>query len=175
MSYNKYDNVKLTEMYNGLRDFRRLLFWKGGDEMGRPPMYSTEEDLLIMKERIEQYYKSCEGEVLRDDDGKIFLDKYGQPIVINAKPPTITGLALALGFNSRQSLLNYQGKKRFMDTITRAKAHIEEYTERRLFDRDGVQGAKFSLSNNFRGWADTVNFTGDMGVQIVNDIPKDKS
>ena len=40
-----------------------------------------------------------------------------------------------------------------MNTITRAKSYIEEYTERRLFDRDGVQGAKFSLINNFKGWA----------------------
>ena len=74
------------------------------------------------------------------------------PIIIGRKPPTMTGLALALGFSSRQSLLNYQGKKQFVDTITRAKSFIEAYAEERLFDRDGVQGAKFSLINNFKGW-----------------------
>lgn len=41
-----------------------------------------------------------------------------------------------------------------MNTITRAKTYIEEYSERRLFDRDGVNGAKFSLINNFKGWSE---------------------
>ena len=34
------------------------------------------------------------------------------------------------------------------------KRPIEEYAEMRLFDRDGVNGAKFSLMNNFKGWRD---------------------
>lgn len=41
-----------------------------------------------------------------------------------------------------------------MDTITRAKTMIEAYTEERLFDRDGSNGAQFSLRNNFAGWND---------------------
>ena len=40
----------------------------------------------------------------------------------------------------------------FVDTITRAKSKIEQYVEERLFDRDGANGAKFSLANNFKGW-----------------------
>lgn len=51
-----------------------------------------------------------------------------------------------------QALLNYQGKKEFVDTITRAKSLVEQYTEERLFDRDGTSGAQFSLRNNFSGW-----------------------
>ena len=39
-----------------------------------------------------------------------------------------------------------------MNTITRAKTRIEEYAESRLFDRDGSNGAQFSLRNNFKGW-----------------------
>ena len=39
-----------------------------------------------------------------------------------------------------------------MNTITRAKTRIEEYAESRLFDRDGSNGAQFSLQNNFKGW-----------------------
>ena len=42
-----------------------------------------------------------------------------------------------------------------MNTITRAKTKIEEYAESRLFDRDGSNGAQFSLRNNFKGWNDT--------------------
>ena len=29
---------------------------------------------------------------------------------------------------------------------------VEAYTEERLFDRDGSNGAQFSLRNNFSGW-----------------------
>ena len=41
-----------------------------------------------------------------------------------------------------------------MDTITRAKSRIEMYNEERLYDKDGVNGAKFNLKNNFKGWAE---------------------
>ena len=39
-----------------------------------------------------------------------------------------------------------------MNTITRAKSRVEEYAEMRLFDKDGANGAKFSLANNFKQW-----------------------
>jgi hypothetical protein len=114
--------------------------------VGRPPKYKTKEEI---EEKIEAYFKKCEGEILKDDNGEPVLNKWGKPVVINCRPPTVTGLALALGFTTRTSLLNYQGKKEFMDTITRAKTMIEAYTEERLFDRDGTSGAQFSLRNNF--------------------------
>lgn len=60
------------------------------------------------------------------------MDKFGHPITVNSRPPTVTGLALALGFTSRMALLNYQAKKEFVDTITRAKTMVEAYTEQRL-------------------------------------------
>ena len=94
--------------------------------------------------------------MLKDDKGKPVLNKWGKPVIINQKPPTVTGLALALGFTTRLSLLNYQGKKEFMNTITRAKTMIEAYTEERLFDKEGSNGAQFSLRNNFKGWNDRV-------------------
>lgn len=117
--------------------------------VGRPSKYKTKEEI---EEKIEAYFKECEGEILKDTEGEPILDKFGHPVIIKQKPPTVTGLALALGFLSRQALLNYQGKKEFNDTIMRAKTKIEAYTEERLFDRDGVNGAKFSLVNNFKGW-----------------------
>lgn len=118
---------------------------------GRPPKFTTAEELQA---KIEAYFTACEGHVLTDDDGNAITDKYGRPIILDAKPPTITGLALALGFASRQALLNYQAKQEFNDTITRAKSRVEEYAETRLYDRDGVQGAKFNLINNFKGWSE---------------------
>lgn len=118
--------------------------------VGRPPKYKNVEEI---EDKIEQYFESCEGEPLTDDEGNQVFNKYGYPCWIKPpKPPTVTGLALALGFCCRRDLLNYQGKKEFCNTITRAKSRVEEYTESRLFDRDGSNGAQFSLRNNFRGW-----------------------
>lgn len=128
---------------------------RAGDAMsrpvGRPPKYKSVEEI---EQKIEAYFKSCEGEPLKDRDGTVLTDKYGAPIIVGKRPPTVTGLALALGFASRQALLNYQGRKQFNDTITRAKTYVEQYAEERLFDREGVQGAKFSLVNNFKGWSE---------------------
>lgn len=118
-------------------------------KVGRPPKFKS---VKSMQKKIDKYFESCKGEVLKDTEGNPVVDKHGFPVIIDAKPPTITGLALALGFNSRQSLLNYQDKEEFVDTITRAKAKVEQYTEERLFDKDGANGAKFSLANNFKGW-----------------------
>lgn len=125
---------------------------------GRPPKFNNPEELQA---KIDAYFTLCKGEVLTDDEGKAITDKYGRPIVLGAKPPTITGLALALGFTTRQSLLNYSAKKEFVDTITRAKSRVEEYAESRLYDRDGVQGAKFNLINNFKGWSEKPEPTVD--------------
>lgn len=119
--------------------------------VGRPPKYKSKEEI---EEKIDAYFKQCEGEVLKDNNGNTVFNKFGNPVIINQCPPTVTGLALALGFSTRLSLLNYQGKKEFMNTITRAKTMIEAYAEERLFDRDGTSGAQFSLRNNFKGWTE---------------------
>ena len=68
--------------------------------VGRPPKYKSVEEI---EQKIEAYFKSCEGEPLKDRDGTVLTDKYA---------------------------------------------------EERLFDREGVQGAKFSLINNFKGWSE---------------------
>ena len=126
-------------------------------------MYKTVEEI---QEKIDKYFEECEGTVLNNENGEVVLNKYGDPVIVGRKPLTITGLALALGFNSRQALLNYQDKPEFNDTITRAKAKVEQYAEERLFDKDGSNGAKFSLSNNFKGWAEKQQIEAD----VKNDI-----
>lgn len=142
---------------------------------GRPPKYTSPEQIEGL---IDEYFKKCEGKVLtvEDEDGKQVpvLDKYGKPIIYDAHPPTVTGLALALGFESRQTLLNYQGKKEFRRVITRAKSRIEMYTEERLFDRDGANGAKFSLENNW-GWNKPKEAPGEAApvVKIICDVPRE--
>lgn len=133
------------------------------EKVGRPPMYNSKEEI---QEKIDKYFEDCKGTVLTNKDGDILVDKNGLPIVINEKPLTITGLAIALGFNSRQTLLNYQGKEEFMDTITRAKAKVEQYAEERLFDKDGANGAKFSLANNFEGWKEKQQIDAEVNSKV---------
>lgn len=139
---------------------------------GRPPMYKTKEEI---QEKIDAYFEECKGRVLTDADGNAVTDKYGMPIIVDARPLTITGLALALGFTSRQALLNYQDKEEFVDTITRAKARVEQYAEERLFDKDGANGAKFNLANNFEGWREKQSIEADVksdvtiNVELVDD------
>jgi hypothetical protein len=140
---------------------------------GRPPKYKTKEEI---QEKIDAYFEECKGEILRDADGNPILDKYGNPIRYGERPLTVTGLALALGFNTRKALLDYQGKAEFMNTILRAKTVIERYAEERLFDREGANGAKFSLANNFDGWREKQQIEADVNSKstIVIDLVDDE-
>lgn len=130
-------------------------------------MYKTKEEI---QEKIDAYFDACEGRPLIDGEGNPMFDKWGNPIMVGVKPLTITGLALALGFNSRQALLNYQGREEFNDTITRAKAKVEQYAEERLFDKDGANGAKFSLANNFEGWKEKQSIEADVSSEMTINI-----
>lgn len=135
--------------------------------VGCPPTFESSKEIEML---ISNYFQDCDGKVLTDKEGTPILNKYDEPIIIGAKPYTVTGLALALGFTSRQTLLNYQAKKEFVDTITRAKSIIEQYSERRLYDKEGCNGAKFALANNY-GWREKqeVDLTGDMTINVTID------
>ena len=130
-------------------------------------MYHTKEEI---QEKIDAYFEECKGRVLRNDDDSIARDKYGLPVIVDARPPTITGLALALGFTSRQALLNYQAKDEFVDTITRAKSRVECYAEERLYDKDGANGAKFNLANNFEGWKEKKEIEADVSSSVTINV-----
>ncbi|MDD3337796.1 MAG: terminase small subunit [Lachnospiraceae bacterium] len=138
---------------------------------GRPPKYTSKEQIEWI---IDEYFDKCDGELLNDESGEPVLDKYGAPIYVGRKPPTSAGLARALGFKSRQSLWEYKGKKEFKETIEAAILRLEEYTETRLFDKDGANGAKFSLQNNFRHWDAEKGSDDSKGpaVNIICDIPR---
>lgn len=138
----------------------------GKSRAGRPPKYKTVEE---MQAKIDAYFTACEGTPLLDDERKAVTDKYGEPVIVGAHPPTVTGLALALGFTGRQALLNYQAKPKFVDTITRAKSRCEEYAESRLYDRDGARGAQFSLEHNFR-WNTGNTAAEESEVKILDDL-----
>lgn len=137
------------------------------NSVGRPPMYKSKEE---MQEKIDAYFEDCKGRVLTDAEGAAIRDKYGMPIIVDARPLTITGLALALGFTSRQALLNYQAKEEFVDTVMRAKAKVEQYAEERLYDKDGANGAKFSLANNFEGWREKQQIEADVKNEVTINV-----
>jgi hypothetical protein len=64
---------------------------------------------------------------------------------------TITGLALALGFESRQSFYDYEKDGEFSYTIKKLRLTIEAGYESKLHE-NGCTGAIFALKNF--GWSD---------------------
>jgi hypothetical protein len=136
-------------------------------KVGCPPKYKTVKE---MQEKIDAYFAECAGYIVKDKDGNPMLDKYDEPVIAGRKPLTITGLALALGFSTRQALLNYQDKEEFVDTVLRAKAKVEQYAEERLYDKDGANGAKFSLANNFKGWAEKQQVDANVNSEVTINI-----
>jgi len=91
--------------------------------------------------------------------------------------PTIAGLAYALDL-TRQSLINYEVKEEFLDTIKKAKMKVEISLEQRLAG-NSVTGSIFNLKNNF-GWKDktetehsgSINFGNLTDEQIDEEIKK---
>lgn len=104
--------------------------WIVKEEAGRPMIISDEEEL---EEKIEEYFETKVGMFpAKDDKGEIILKVSGglPQVVFENKAPTITGLALFLGFSSRQSIYDYiKRDDKFSYTIKRAVARIEEYAE----------------------------------------------
>lgn len=140
-----------------------------GNKYGARPRYKTPEE---MKVKIDAYFEECKGKALVDHNGDPILDRWGNPVIFGAKPPTVTGLALALGFKTRQALILYQAKKEFLDLILEAKSRVEEFNEQQLYTRDGQRGAQFSLAHNF-GWkVDKPEEAKGPAVSIINDIPQ---
>ena len=128
-----------------------------------------------MQEAIDKYFEDCKGEQVFDNEGNPLFNRYGEPIFIGAKPLTVTGLALALGLTSRQALLDYQGRGKYKAIVEAAKLRIENYAETRLYDKDGWNGAKFNLQNNFRRWDAEKAAQEDKkapAINIICDIPR---
>lgn len=76
---------------------------------------------------------------------------------------TMTGLALALGFDSRQSLYDYQKKEEFSYIINKALLRIECQYEENLHGNN-VAGSIFVLKN--MGWKDKTETEFSGGLQI---------
>jgi len=103
--------------------------------MARPRIYDNEEDLELA---VDSYF-SAEGK------------------------KTMTGLALALGFDSRQSLYDYQKNEKFSYIINKALLRVECQYEENL-SGNNVAGSIFVLKN--MGWKDRteVEQSGNMTI-----------
>jgi hypothetical protein len=110
--------------------------------------YDSAEEL---QKDIDDYFASCDPQPLLDDEGFQITDKNGNPMFTQGKPYTLTGLALALNISTR-TLSNYStedyGDVNYFHIVNRARQKCLDYAENRLYDKDGVQGAKFYLTNN---------------------------
>lgn len=98
-------------------------------KVGRPLKFKTVEE---MQEKIDAYFEECDEK---------------------EKPYTITGLALALN-TTRETLLDYQDRDEFSDTVKKAKLKCENYAEEFLFKGKNVVGSIFNLKNNYSRWID---------------------
>lgn len=94
---------------------------------GRPAIVATPEEF---EARADAYFAGCEDE-----------------------PITITGLALALGFASRQSIHDYEARPEYSYVVKRARLRVEHAYELRLQSAKPT-GPIFALKQ--MGWRDRV-------------------
>lgn len=97
--------------------------------------------MKVYKKRIDEYFEQCRGEPREG--------KNGETVYVNGKPPTLTGLALALGMSSRNELLEFSGSPKEQEYIKQAKLRIENFNEEKLFEKDFARSAIFNLTNAY--------------------------
>ena len=118
----------------------------------------------MWKREIDGYFAGCEGPRL-DKNGSPLTDAEGTPLLTVVRPYTVTGLAYALGLESREALLSVEGKPGAL--IRRALLKIEEYAEQQLFFKESHAGSKLFLEVNFERWRDSApaceESAGDIG------------
>ena len=114
---------------------------------GRPFGTLKYDNLEDLEAGIEKYFADCDARPVLDKDGNQITDKSGNPMFYPSKPYTMEGLALALNITVR-TLSNYAEQDDYFPAINRARARCLAYKSERLYDKDGVQGAKFDLVNN---------------------------
>ena len=99
---------------------------------------------------VDAYFRKCRGELMTEEaTGNPLLDKKGKPVYDGDHPPTLSGLALALGFTSKAALLRYRGKPEIEAALMRGRSRVEQYAEELLYDKECSAGAKFVLEKVF--------------------------
>ena len=78
--------------------------------------------------------------------------EYMKSLEESGNKPTITGLALHLGFASKQSVYDYRKREGYEHVAARAVTMIENSYEQQLANGRGDGGVVFALKNF--GWTD---------------------
>ena len=105
-----------------------------------------------IKKRVEEYFDSRLIPVI-DKNGCVQRDENGRIIKKVGLPYTLTGLALAVGLDSREALFRFDDPE--IDRFLKMSAmKVEEYAEERLFSKEAFSGVKLFLSVNFDRWKD---------------------
>ena len=119
--------------------------YKVGDDVARPKLYSSVED---MKKIIDKYFEMCDEK---------------------EKPYTMSGLAYALDMD-RRSLLNYSKDEQFFPTIKKAREKVEQQLEENaLMGKANSTFTIFNLKNNY-GWRDTVEVKNDSELSKLDEL-----
>lgn len=102
-----------------------------GNEGGAPRLWS---DPVAFAARANEYFET-------DGEGKTM--------------PSLSGIALFMGFNDRESFSKYgEYEEEFARTVKRARLRIEKDRQERLLTKEGfTPGVIFDLKNN-HGWKD---------------------
>lgn len=127
---------------------------------GRPRIYDNPEDL---DKAIEDYFNPEVVIEAGSKCGPADTIKTGKREPI--QKPTVTGLALSLGFADKTTLYEYRDRPEFSYLIKRALTRIEQYHEEAM-DGNNVAGRIFVLKN--MGWKDKVEtgFTDNDGKDV---------
>jgi len=96
------------------------------------------------------------------------VDTYLEHALKEKIPLTMTGLAIALGFDSRQSLYDYEKMEGYSYIVKRARLHVENGYELSL-SASAPTGAIFALKN--MGWVDKTEIKADVQ-QVVTEITR---
>lgn len=135
---------------------------------GRPLLFASVDEL---QEKIDAYFAECDPhpeqyveyeypkKTVKNKDGDdVEVDDYEQepkpkPFwrISHQKPYLITDLAIFLQ-TSRETLINYEKREEFFDTIKAAKDKCEAFQEASLAGPHAT-GPIFNLKNNY-GWRD---------------------
>ncbi len=102
---------------------------------GHPPIYKDPDEL---GKKIDEYFDQCEPEYAthKNDEGEIivFTDKNNRPIIKNLNAPSLSRLALYLGYASRQSIYDNEKNELFSYIIKRARSKVEDWIYQHSLD-----------------------------------------
>ena len=118
--------------------------------MARPFGTFKYDSLEALEADIDKYFSDCDARPVLVDGNQI-TDKHGNPMFHPPEPYTLEGLALALNITPA-TLCNYGREDyadgRYFEAINRARTKCLAYNSKRLYDKEGSNGAKFYATNN---------------------------